>query len=108
MIVACASCLRAAEHAHHLEGRGPDGRYLSPDLTLAVCPRCHVRLHTARRHAGVKGYGDPLAQRVGRIAHDLALLGLGGREMLMLPTATVGLLGQRLGAAALELEGRGG
>lgn len=102
----CAACLRAAEHRHHLEGRDEAGAYSSPGLVLHVCRRCHNRLHTMRQHAGVEGYADPLALRVGRIGHDLVLLGAGDRDEVTLPAATAALLGQRLGAAALELEER--
>ena len=104
----CASCGRPAAHRHHLEGRDEGGGYLSPSLVLNLCARCHSRLHTARRHAGVEGYGDPLALRVGRVGHDLALLGATGRGEVVLPAPTIALLGQRLGAAALELEERRG
>ena len=104
----CASCGRPAAHRHHLEGRDEGGAYLSAALVVDLCARCHVRLHVARRHAGVERYGDLLALRVGRVGHDLALLGTIGRGEVVLPAPTLALLGQRLGAAALELEERRG
>ncbi len=52
----CARCGRfgPVEH-HHITGKGIDGRYLHPALTVPLCVPCHDGLHAVQRAAGIDG-----------------------------------------------------
>jgi hypothetical protein len=50
----CLYCGALAVDAHHVCGRlAPDGQYLDPLLTIALCHRCHVAEHQALRRLGL-------------------------------------------------------
>ncbi len=48
----CAICGGSVERLHHLTGRGPDGRYLDPELQVGVCHDDHELAHDDLRHDG--------------------------------------------------------
>jgi len=53
---ACTRCGRvAAINRHHCTGRGADGRYLHPRLTVPLCVPCHDGMHAVMRGAGIDG-----------------------------------------------------
>jgi hypothetical protein len=49
----CAICGGAACDSHHLTGRGPDGGYLDPELTVDECHDDHELLHEDLRQEGI-------------------------------------------------------
>jgi hypothetical protein len=51
--IECVWCDEAAVDGHHLTGRGPDRRYLNPDLVASMCHDDHELAHEDLRNAGV-------------------------------------------------------
>ena len=41
----CVRCDQPDDDAHHVTGRGADGRYLGPEFTARTCHSCHELVH---------------------------------------------------------------
>jgi hypothetical protein len=62
----CLVCGAAGCRGHHPTGRGPDGRYLDPDLTFPSCHDHHELSHDDWRALGIQDceHGQEPGQRL--------------------------------------------
>lgn len=94
---------------HHVLGCGADGRYVEPEILLALCQQqggtCHQGgVHRLLRAAGVEG---PMLATHGvlvlRIATTLGWLSVGRTGELLVPCAFIADLADVLGAIGRDL-----
>ncbi|MDA8360365.1 MAG: hypothetical protein M0Z95_29625 [Actinomycetota bacterium] len=63
----CPYCGEPAKERHHWTAAlTPDGDYLDPTATIALCLACHHAEHAAWRDQGIDCFSDPLEARLVR------------------------------------------
>lgn len=104
----CPFTGRPADDNHHPTGRGPDGGYYDPTLTIPLVRAQHVAEHVAWRVLGLDvaaGQSSSLALRLHRLGALLRRLGdHHASGEVTFPAEFVGGLGALLFAAAEEVD----